>query len=274
LLTGAGDAAGGAVLESVNDVGPLRPGATALLESVVAGRPLAVAAIQPYGRGKSVGIATNTLWRLARAGGDGTTAYGRFWRQLVRHAADAGDASHLARVQWDRERYQPGDEAVATITVLAPPGAAPRLAATLATATGGATSETPVPLEAAAGQAGSLRARVRFGERGEYRFHLTIGQPGQADDTYEKIFAIAPRLGEGNRLAVDAAMLSAAAGAAGGIYAGEKDLEPLLAHLRTTLLGKPVTSDLALVGGDPWYLLLFLALLIGEWWLRRRKHLL
>jgi uncharacterized membrane protein len=260
---------GGAV-ESLNLVGMTKPGATVLLETAVDGRARPVATIQPYGRGKVAAIATNTLWRLARPGVEGGSAYGRFWRQLVRQAAEAGDQGHLVRVQWDHDRYRPGDIALATVAVTAVGGAPTRLSATIAEP--GADAR-PVALEAAPGPGGDRRARLALGERGDYRFHLVVYQDDRVADTYDRTLVVAPNLGEGNRLTVDHAMLRAAAQAAGGAYAPEAQAEQVLSRLGSDLAGKPILGETSLVNGNPWFLAAVLALLVAEWIIRRRMNL-
>ena len=261
-----------AAVDSVNVVGALKPGATPLLETVIDGRPQVLAAIQSFGKGKVAAIATNTLWRLAHAGTEGSSAYGRMWRQLVRFAADVGDQSHLARVQWDKDHYRPGDEAVASITVLTTGGSSPRMSATLLAE--GASEPTTVAVESMPGATGTSRARLHFGERGDYHFRLVIYQDERVVDTYDKVIAVMPRLGEGNRLRVDDAMLKAATTAIGATYVPEHDAEQVLSKLTTTLAGKPLVSEVSLVSGNPWFLALLMALLVGEWVIRRRRHLL
>ncbi len=270
-LLSASAAGPAAAVDSVNLVGALRPGATALLETVIDGRPQPLVAIQAFGKGKVAAIATNTLWRLARSGGEGNSAYGRLWRQLVRHAADAGDQSHLVRVQWDKEHYRPGDEAAPTITVLTSSASPARLAATLAAEGGEAHA---LAVEALPGPGGAARTRLRFPERGDYRFRLVVYQDERVADTYDKLLVVAPRLGEGNRLRVDDAMLRAASAAIGAAYAPEFQAEQVLARLQGTLAGRPTVSEASLVNGNPWYLAAVLALLVTEWVLRRRRHLL
>jgi hypothetical protein len=260
-----------AAVDSVNLVGALKPGATALLETVIDGRPQPLVAIQAFGKGKVAAIATNTLWRLARSGAEGNSAYGRLWRQLVRHAADVGDQSHLVRVQWDKEHYRPGDEAAPTITVLTSGASPARLAATLAGEGGEAHA---LAVESLPGQVGSARTRLHFPERGDYRFRLVVYQDERVADTYDKLLVVAPRLGEGNRLRVDDAMLRAATAAIGAAYAPEFQAEQVLAKLQGTLAGRPTVSEASLVNGNPWYLAGVLALLVTEWVLRRRRHLL
>jgi len=258
-----------AVVESLNRLGALRPGATVLLEVAAGGRPAPLVAVQGFGRGKGAAVASNTLWKLARPGADGSTPYGLFWRQFVRALAEIGDQGSLVRVQWDREHYRPGDTAIATILPNA--GAGLRLATTL-TAPGG-TAE-PVPLEAAAetGVAGAQRAKLRFSERGDWQFRLVASQDGRVVDTLDRSLTVGPLLGEGNRLGVDHAMLAAAAKAGGGTYAPEADLERVLSSLATSLAGKPVLHESALVG-TWWFLGIIVATLLSEWWARRRRNM-
>jgi hypothetical protein len=69
-------------------------------------------------------------------------------------------------------------------------------------------------------------------------------------------------------------MLKAATTAIGATYVPEHDAEQVLSKLTTTLAGKPLVSEVSLVSGNPWFLALLMALLVGEWVIRRRRHLL
>jgi uncharacterized membrane protein len=254
-----------AAVESLNRLGPLRPGATVLLVAADDGRAAPLVAVMPYGRGRVACIASNTLDRLGR----GSPAFGRFWRQFVRHLAATGDQGTLVRVEWDRERYRPGDTAMATIIPTA--GDDLRMAATL-TAPDGTTA--PLTLEPApeSGVPGARRARLHLEARGAWGFRLSAEREQRPAETMQRTLLVTPALGEGARLSVDHAMLARVASAGGGTYAPEAEAEHVLAALSTTLAGSTVPSETPLAGGW-WYPAALLGLLTWGWWARRRRHL-
>lgn len=254
----------GVAIETITRCAPPRPGASILIEAASGGRAVPVVAVQAFGRGRSALIASNTLWRLAGPGVAGE-AYGRLWRQLTRWLAGSADEGGLLRVRWDKERYRPGEDAIATIipaaetglslaVTLAPPGAAP----------------VPLGLEPApdAG-AGAVRARLRLSERGAWKFRVEAQRDGRAADTVERVLAVMPRQGEGSRLIPDAAALERVATAGGGAYAPEDQAADLIAAMSARLAGSPVLIEHAPLS-SPWLLLLVLALLIAEWTIRRK----
>lgn len=250
----------GAAVQTVARVGPPRPGASLLLSA--GGRPLL--AVQGYGRGRSGIVASNTLWRLAGPGqaGDG---YGRLWRQLARWLAGSADEGGLLRVRWDKDRYRPGEEAAAL--VLPDPGAGLSLRATVTPPEGQpqAVALAPAPDDGPA----ALRARLRFGERGAWRFRIEGLRDGQVADAVERTLIVAPRQGEGARLIPDHAALERAAQAAGGAYAPEAEADTLIRRIAAGLAGAPVAVERAPLA-SPWILLLVLALLVAEWTMRRK----
>jgi hypothetical protein len=250
----------GSAVQTVRRVGRPRPGASQLLTA--GGMPLLT--VQGYGRGRSALIASNTLWRLAGPGpaGDG---YGRLWRQLTRWLAGSADEGGLLRVRWDKDRYRPGEEAVATIlpnaaanlslrATLAPPDGQPQVVAL-----------SPAPDEGA----GAQHARLRLSERGAWHFRVEGLRDGQPVDAVERVLSVAPRLGEGARLIPDHAAMERAAQAAGGAYASEAEADDLAQRIATGLAGAPVIVERAPLA-SPWLLLLVLALLAIEWTMRRK----
>jgi hypothetical protein len=243
-------------------LGPTRPAAVVVLAA--GSQP--VVAVQPYGRGRSALVASNTLWRLAGPGPAGE-GYGRLWRQLVRWCAGTADEGGDLRLRWDKDRYRPGEEAVVTIL----PTAEARLAVVAnLTAPGGAPQAVALEPSPDDGP-GALRARLRLGERGTWRFRVEGRRDGAAGEATvaERLLQVAPRQGEGARLVPDHAALARAAEACGGDYAAEDAADDLVAQISARLAGAPVVIERAPLQ-TPWLLLLVLALLIAEWSLRRK----
>lgn len=242
----------GAGVDSRNRIGPPTPAATVLLTASDGGRSVPLVISQPVGQGTVVAIATNTLWRIARPGVE--SAFGTLWRQLVRQQS-AGDRERRVRVAWDRERYRPGDTAVATITALEP-GTLPR-----ATVRHGDEPAVPVAID------NQGRAMLDLVERGEWTFRVLLGD----DEAYSKILPVAPTVGEGAHLVVDDAMLGAAALASGGTYAREPGADAVIDAVVRKLAGGAQRVERGVFDGW-WTVLLLAALLTCEWIMRRRRN--
>lgn len=241
-----------ATVDSRNRFGAPSPAATVLLAASDGGRSVPLVLSQPVGQGTVVAVGTNTLWRLARPGQD--SAYGTFWRQLVRQQV-AGDRERRVRIAWDRERYRPGDTAVATVTALEP---GLTLAAALQQGDG---KPVPVALDAQG------HARLDLLERGDWTFALS----DNGAELYRKVLPVAPGVGEGERLAVDDAVLRAAAEAGGGSYGREADADRVFQALAEKLAGHAERVERGLLDGW-WTALLIAGLMACEWILRRRRN--
>ncbi len=259
----------GATLDSVNLVAELKPGATALLEARVGARQLAVVAVQPFGKGKVLGLASNTLWKWAAQPEPLGSAYGLFWRQAIRNLTGKTEGGQNLAVRWDRDFYRPGEQAVGEIRVTGAGAGAVRFTATVA-----AKNQTaPVSVEPVPGQAQTFQAKLRFRERGEYGFRLVAYQGERVLETYEKSFAIAPLMAEGSRLELDEPLLKQLAERGGGAYFRENEAGQLLERVAGKHTRKVTVEESSLTEAGPWFALVFLAVLVFEWILRRKLSL-
>lgn len=102
-------------LEGLNLTAGVRAGATALAVhpslKLPGGKPMPVIVAGDYGKGRSLAIATDTLWRwgfvaAARPGDDGRQ-YTRFWENAIRWLIQDPDLRHL-HVDSDAVEYAPG----------------------------------------------------------------------------------------------------------------------------------------------------------------------
>ena len=241
-----------ATVDSRNRIGPPTPAATVLMTVSEGGRTVPLIVSQPVGQGTVVAIATNTLWRIARAGPE--SAFGTLWRQLVRQQS-TGDRERRVRVAWDRERYRPGDSASATITALEP-GTVPR-----ATLRRGDEPAAPIAIDSQG------RVLLELVERGDWTFRVLLG----SDEAYSKILPVAPTVGEGAHLLVDDAVLGAAALAGGGTYAREPAADKVIEQLVEKLAGGARRIERGVFDGW-WTVVLVAGLLTGEWIMRRRRN--
>lgn len=260
-------AAGSPVIASCNRPGSPRPGATPLLVAEDQGRQVVVA-LQTFAKGKVLGIATDTLWRLARAGRDGANAYGLFWRQAVRTLADKAEGGAALRVSWDKARYRPGETATATVRLTA--GGTARLDAWYASEQGARRDLLP---QVASGEQAVSTVTVPFASRGSYTVHLTANQDGTVVESYDKTFLIAPALPEGARLERDDDGLKRLAESHGGIHVAEGALNPMKEWLAAQARAGTLVTTRSLVFGSPWWFMLLMAALVAEWTVRRWRNL-
>ena len=257
-------------LSSVNSPGGLKAGATALLSVNRGGRSVPVVAVQPFGKGRVLGIASNTQWEWARQSEALRNSYGLFWRQAVRNLTGKTEGSRYLAVQWDQAQYRPGEQASVGIRLTGLVGNPPvRLSATLSLTN----QLQPIPVDSRPGRANEFMVQCRFKERGEYGFRLVAYQGEAVVDSYEKMVPVAPPLAEGSRLELDEEALKKLAERSGGAYFHETQADEIGKTLAARFLEKSITTETPLVTTGPYFAVLVLALCGIEWWLRRKVNL-
>lgn len=259
----------GAALESLNNVEQLKPGAQALIETKAGARSVAVVAVQNVGKGKVLAAASNTLWKWTTRGEGLRAAFGLFWRQAVRHLTGKEEGGRVFTVKWDKSAYRPGEQAVPQIHVAGQGEGALRFAASLTRTN----ENTPLSVEPLQGQPNTYISKVRLRSRGDYTFKLTAYRGDAMLETYEKALRVAPLMDEGSRLELDEDFLRRLAERASGAYYHERDVDQFIKRVATGLAQKSVFIESSLVQAGPWFALLFLSLLVVEWFLRRKKNL-
>ncbi|MHC4885597.1 MAG: glutamine amidotransferase [Planctomycetota bacterium] len=257
-------------LASINQ--GLRPRATAtlLLQSHLQGRTAPVVALHPFGLGRVMGVATNTLWRWSKRPGTLSQIHSRLWRQSVRYLAGSDETGRRLSVQWSRDRYHPGETGTATLRVHGVESTQGLgFHATL-------TAEETTKLQALPLPGNAYRVTVPFLKRGEAIFHLQLTQNGTRLEDYERRFHIGDGLREGSRLEVDEEGLQRLAESTGGTYFHEEKRDAWLQAMTALARERVQTQERSLTawhGGGPYLLAAFLLLLTIEWTLRRRLHL-
>jgi uncharacterized membrane protein len=257
-------------VESLNRPGPKRPAAETLLQAPAGGDTVALLTVQPYGKGRTGALASNTLWKWARRSQPLGDAYGLLLRQWVRWAAGEAEGGRLLAVRWERARYRPGEEAAASITLAGRDTAG---ATVTASVTGPDGRTAPLAVEAQPGMNDAFRLRVPFTSRGTYTAAITAAKQGVTLETVSKTWPVAPFLPEGARLVPDEAWLARLAERSGGVYVPESDAESLVARVRHAAVSRTVTTETPIAQTGPWLALIFFGALLLEWVQRRRHNL-
>jgi len=262
--------AGTPTVESILPVGYLKAGALALITVGIDQRTVPMVAVQQFGKGTVLALASNTFWKWARQAGERQQAYGLFWRQAIRSLAPSLEGGQILSVKWDKEFYKPGENAIAEVRASLS-GNASEIKLTSSLTRDHEIRELPVePLQ---GQAGIFNIRLTFGPRGLYQFHLASNQGNNVLESYDKPLPVSPLLGEGAKLELDSQALERLAKLGSGLYVDETGVNTLAKNLTTTQLNRTMPSEVSLVSGSPWFALIFLGILIGEWIIRRRLNL-
>lgn len=262
------------VFYSVNTVGEPRSGALSLLNASVGANTVPIVALQPYGKGQTLGVATDTLWRWGRLDGDISGAVQQFWRDSIRYLAGEIEGGRFLTVEWDSKRYRPSEQANAEIGIV------------------GRYAEGEVHLKGSVEHAGTsqdlsivlkdgndFQTKVFFPERGDYTVKLEATRAGEPLDSYERVIRVGSNVSEGAALAVDHPFLQNLAARSGGYYHREADAEELMERINAMLMTSAEPHDTPLVRAPalfnvlPFYILLVLGALLWEWILRRRMNI-
>ncbi|HUU17919.1 MAG TPA: hypothetical protein VMW72_12265 [Sedimentisphaerales bacterium] len=282
----------GATIESINLTGSLRSGAINLLDASVGSRTVSVVALQRFGEGQTMGVATNTLWKWTQTSDVLKQAYGHFWRQSVRNLSQWEEGERFVGIKWDKKGYRPGEQASATIRVAGRynPGQL-HLKATLTPhqlspsesrepapdlqrpGSGSIGAGQPVSVEPVIGRENTFRAEMVFSKRAEYLFEVQAYVGEKLLESYEKTLVVGPGVNEGANLEVDHAFLDDLAMRSGGAYFRETDFENLVDTLRSRVMDYAVSMEIPLVQDKYIYILIFLGILILEWTMRRKMNL-
>ena len=262
------------VFYSVNKVGERRSGALSLMNASVGAQIVPVVALQPYGKGQTLGVATDTLWRWSRMEGDISGAFAQFWRDSIRYMAGEIEGGRFLTVDWDRKRYRPSEEAHADISVVG------RYAEGEVHLKGsveheGTTQEISIILT----DGNDFTTKVFFPDRGDYKIKLEATLAGEPLDSYQRVLRVGSNVSEGADLAVDHPFLENLAARSGGNYQREADTGQLIERLKAMLMTSadphdtPLVREPTLFGVLPIFILLVMGVLVWEWFLRRRMNI-
>ncbi len=251
---------------SVNPVGGIKPGASVLATVTDPKRgELPAWVTQRYGSGTAAAVTVGDLWRWALRNPESHADFDKAWRQLLRHlVVDVPDRTAIQVVSGATGRvkvevrvrdsaFKPVEDAAVLLSLDAPGGAHSELAA-----------------EASTMEAGLFEAETSSGAAGAYRVKAMvkdadgklIGEPATG-------WATNPLADETASLVNNRPLMERIAKWSGGRILSLDEL-PSLAKLLPKLTAPVTESHSEPLWHSPWLLVLLVALLGTEWWLRRR----
>lgn len=249
----------------------LKPGATSLLAHPVLkceDQPMPILAMQRYGKGQVVFLASDETWRWRFK--PGSAQHRRLWGQMVNTLGLAhalGSASRTT-IDTDRTEYQVGDRAQIIARLLGPdynPVLADRVTAVIEREL----SRETVTLAVRKGQLGTFEGEWVPSAEGVHRITIQGGDPSAE----RMVGVITPRI-ELDDQGVREDLLNAVAKESGGRYFPLHRLQELWKALSERSKEDALRRDELTLWNAPGVIIL-LALLLGmEWLIRKRSDLL
>ena len=253
-------------LAAAATLGGVRPGAQVLAQVATPEGSRPLVAVQRYGRGRSMVFAGEASWRWRMQMPAADRTFELFWRQSTRWLAAAAPAPvQLA----DPGPLNPGDAASIGVDVrdqaFTPLSGADVLLRI--TAPGGEMQEVR-PSLADAGT-GRYTGEARFERPGVYRVSAEAKRGGQALGSAERWILVGAADGEMADPRLNEEVLRRVSRASGGSYLRPREISSLSGLLAAAgaTAAPPRIQEL---WDTPWMFALIVALLTGEWMLRRR----
>ena len=252
-------------LASSAAVGGPRPGAVVLaVTSTPSGVVLPVVAVQRFGRGRSMVFAGEASWRWRMLQSSTDRSYEFFWRQALRWLAtsapdpvaltlpaeiEPGDSMTVELEARDHS-FEPVADATVSATVMAPGG-----------------QDRPLPLRPAG--KGKFVAAETLEAAGLYHVRAEAKRGAASLGTADRWFYVGGSDREFADTRLNEGLLRRLARESGGKYVRAADAEQIISELRS---GAPRTTEPERrdLWHEPWAFALVIALLSGEWMLRRR----
>jgi len=258
-------------LQGINVTGPAKPGATVLAVHPtlnLGGEALPVIAIERYGRGRSMVIATASTWRWQMLLPHEDLSHERFWRQVLRWLAAASPTP--LELSLDQASYGDGEPVTVRVRVVDSDFAPVNGAAVWLKLTDPLGSVRDVQLEREIEVEGYYGGSFDVTGDGIHHLEAVAMLPsGEVQETATHFLAGRPVV-EFSEPDMDAALLKAMAAAGGGKFYADSPVDRLVDDLKHLEKVIPVTVE-----RDIWDVPLVLFALGGlfalEWLIRRRK---
>jgi uncharacterized membrane protein len=260
-------------LMDFQDAGTPKPGATVLIKMNAGRRSLPLLVTQSYGHGRTAVMATSGTWRWQMSQPLGDPTHDLFWQQLLRWliADSPGQvvASTARRTLMDDGRievaatvrdkqYMPAADARVTAHFIGPEGVSAMV------------DMLPVPDDP-----GTFRANWTAEKTGSYLAEVTAQRGAQSDKGAEELgrdvltFQRTDGVAENFHREQNRELLEKLASETGGRYWRQQDLAKLPNEISYSEAGISV-RDTKELWNMPVVFLVLVALLAGEWLLRRR----
>ena len=259
-------------LTSVNPVNTLKPGATVLLSgSDDRRRQQVVLAWQRYGRGKAIAqtVQDSWLWQMHATMSLEDQTHENYWRQMLRWlVADVPDAVDAHTVT---DRVEPG-ETVTLIADVVDEAFVELNDATVAAFVNGPGGELEIPVQWTGERNGEYRASFTPKAEGLYSVRVEAQRAGKTiGRTVTQVRAV-PSDAEYFDATMQAARLERIANETGGRFYTAANLSGLPEDVQYSGRGVTTVEEREL-WHMPIVLMLMLALMCGEWALRRKAGL-
>jgi uncharacterized membrane protein len=258
-------------LQGVNVTGPAKPGAAVLAVHPtlsLGDEALPVIAVERYGRGRSMVIATASTWRWQMLLPHEDLSHERFWRQVLRWLAT--EAPPPVELSLDKASYGAGEPVNVQVRLSDRTYTPINDTSVWLKLTDPAGAVRDVQLEWAIDEDGIYGGTFSVAGEGVHQIEVTATLPsGEVQETSTRFLVAQPEV-EFNLPDMDAALLKAMAAAGGGKFYAANQADHLVNDLNRLkkVIAVTVEQD---VWDTPIVLVLLCGLFALEWLIRRRK---
>ena len=255
-------------LADYQTTGELKPGAVSLIEAQLPGsKNIPMLAVENYGRGHTLVMATGGDWRWKMRLEHTDTSHVTFWQQLLRSLV-AGTPGPVM-VTSDRAIYSDEDRVHLRVEARTQTYEPANNAAVTATVTGEDGTPSTVEFHPSADQEGVYEADLAAPKSGSYHVEVTAHRESEVLGRESLVFHREDGVAESFHPEQNRELLQKIAQETGGKYWDLNDVSKLPAEITYSEAGITAreTRDL---WDMPIVFLLALALLAGEWLLRRK----
>jgi len=260
-------------LVGYNPTGGIKPGATALANAVIAdsaGTSVPLLTYQPYGRGKSVALATASVWRWRMEQDHRDDFHELFWKQLLRWLVSAAPD----QLSLESEKHSYSLDETATVRAEVHDASFVRLNDAQITARvktpSGRTASVPLAWELR--REGAYSGRFRPEEEGIHEVTAEFFQGDRNLGSARTSFRVADSFVEFHNGALNADLLARLAQGTGGRYYTPETIGSLPEDISYVDTGSALIEERDL-WDMPLVYFLMIASMAAEWILRKRKGL-
>jgi hypothetical protein len=243
---------------------------------------LVVLAVQPYGKGRTAAFTADTTyqWYLPYRAMGRESPYIKFWGQMVRWLANKEVKEQSDKPGVDllvrKPFYNPGEKILVRAKVRAEEGRATNFAAATGVLFGPGDERQTLALALVPGSVGVYETTLDPPDPGKYKVMVEARKDDQRLGLAETEFTVGRANQEFDRLSIDRTLLGRLAQATGGDYYEPAAFGDLVERLRSLTIKEDIRREVGIQtvpGLFPILFGLFLALVTGEWLLRKYYQL-